>query len=246
VTNNVSSDNAFGEGIFIRSDVGDNHTISGNKVLRNGRRGIVFSAENGTRRGITIRDNEVANNQFDGIAANSGASGSLPDLMVVGNRCYDNGKAGQVGADRGINIGANVSGGMIDGNRCYDTQATKTQQYGIALPSGTFTNTTLVGNNIVGNGAAGIVTTGATLTSVIRRSNVGYLTENRGSASIAAGAATVTVVHGMTAPPTSVQVTPRTGGDPIWVTTIGASGFIVNRQTALSGAGVDFTWTAEA
>lgn len=242
--NNTASHNV-GDGFNIRADNGAGITLAGNKATKNNSRGIVVSAEGQTLRGYTIRDNECAENRYDGIVANSGAAGSLPNLVVTGNRCYDNGKAGQVGADRGINIGANVTGGIINSNRCYDSQTPKTQQYGIALPSGTFIDTSLVGNNVVGNGTSGMVTTGATLTSLNRRANVGYLTENRGSGSIPAGAKTVTIIHGMSAPPTSLQVTPRTGGDPIWVATIGGSGFIVERAVALSGAGVDFTWTAE-
>ncbi len=230
----------IGDGVAIRNDIGDGITVSGNKVVRNGRRGIVFSAAAATLKGITFRDNECAENQFDGINIGT-TSGALPGLMVAGNRCHNNGKAGTVGADRGINIGATVDGGVISHNRCYDTETVKTQQYGIALPSGTFTNTVMVGNNLTGNNTTGMVTAGATLTTLTRRGNVGAASEANGTATIANGQSTVTVIHGLTAAPSTVVVTPRLN-EALWVTTLGASGFIVNR-VGTTGA-LDFSWFA--
>lgn len=233
------SDNV-GDGIAIRNDTGDGITVSGNKVVRNGRRGIVLSAAAATLKGITLRDNECAENQFDGINIGT-TTGALPALVVSANRCYNNGKAGTAGADRGINIGATVDGGVINDNRCYDTATTKTQQYGLALPSGTFTNTVMVGNNLAGNNTAGMVTAGATLTSLTRRGNVGAASEANGTATIANGQSTVTVIHGLTAAPSTAVVTPRLN-EALWVTTLGASGFIVNR-VGTTGA-LDFSWFA--
>jgi len=233
------SDNV-GEGILVRNDAGDGVSITGNKIVRNGRRGVTISAAAATMRGVTVSGNECAENNYDGI--NIGASsGSLPGLTVTGNRCHNNGKAGTVGADRGINIGATVDGGVISNNRCYDTATTKTQQYGLALPSGTFTNTVMAGNNLSGNATAGMVTTGATLTSLTRRGNVGAASEANGTATIANGQSTVTVLHGLTAAPSTAVVTPR-GNEALWVTTLGASGFIVNR-VGTTGA-LDFSWFA--
>lgn len=233
------SDNV-GDGILVRNDAGDGVSITGNKIVRNGRRAVSISVATATMRGVTVSGNECAENNYDGI--NIGASsGSLPGLVITGNRCHNNGKLGTVGADRGINIGATVDGGVINDNRCYDTQTTKTQQYGLALPSGTFTNTVMVGNNLSGNATTGMVTAGATLTSLTRRTNVGAASEANGTATIANGQSTVTVMHGLTAAPSTAVVTPR-GNEALWVTTLGASGFIVNR-VGTTGA-LDFSWFA--
>lgn len=205
---------------------------------------VISSDEGKTLADYTLRDNELAYNRFDGISVGSTTAGALPNLVISGNRSYNNGQAGQAGADRGISIGANVTGGMVNDNRCYDSQETKTQRYGIGIPSGTITDMTMVGNNLVGNITSAMTTTGSTLTKVVRRNNVGYTTENRGTGLIPGGQATATILHGLSAPPTSVQVTSRSE-QPVWVTTIGASGFVVNRATALQDSGVEFTWTAE-
>lgn len=247
ILNNTVSDN-IGDGVAIRFDATEGITVADNKIVRNGRRGVNYAADTQTSRNLTIRDNYVAEHQFDGINLVTASAGSLLNPVVTGNRCVNNGLGGVTNGDRGIVLNSNVDGGVIAGNRCYDTQATKTQSFGIALAAGTFSNTVLSGNNVVGNKTGGVSIAGtATLTSVTRRGNAGFATEAGGSNAIPDGAATVVVPHGLGSAspvgtaPTNVTITPTSSGD-MWLSAVTATTFTVSRTGTAGAAG--FRWSA--
>jgi len=75
--------------------------------------------------------------------------------------------------------------------------------------------------------------------------NIGYVTENSGTATIPAGSTSVTVSHGLAAAPSKVLVTPiGDPGDRFWVANIGSSSFDIVVATA-PAADIDFYWQAE-
>ncbi|NUO59006.1 MAG: right-handed parallel beta-helix repeat-containing protein [Hamadaea sp.] len=239
VVNNICENNA-GAGITLNAFAYGGHTIRGNTCSGNTREGIfVDTPPSVAHNGLTIADNRCFLNGRSGIKVTSGASAIIKNSRVDRNHCYNNGTALIAGDRRGIDL----FGGMVDstvcGNRCYDDQATPTQDNGIASASGTWTNVLMEGNNLVGQATGASIT--GTVTGLTRRNNLGYVTEARGTGQITSAATNVTVIHGLSIAPTAVVVTPRTN-ENVWVTTIGASGFIVNRATA--GAALDFTWSA--
>ena len=75
--------------------------------------------------------------------------------------------------------------------------------------------------------------------------NIGYVTENSGTATIPAGSTSVTVSHGLADTPSKVLVTPiGDPGDRFWVANVGSSSFDIVVATAPS-ADTDFYWQAE-
>lgn len=75
--------------------------------------------------------------------------------------------------------------------------------------------------------------------------NIGYVTENKGTATIAANTTSITVSHGLASTPSKVIVTPI--GDPgtrYWVASVGATSFNIVLATAQTTA-INFYWEAE-
>lgn len=79
-------------------------------------------------------------------------------------------------------------------------------------------------------------------TNLVVQRNRGFATENRGSAQIPAGSASVTVPHGLRAAPTVVVATPRTG-EAVWVSARDATSLTLTRAAAATALDVD--WMAE-
>ena len=238
--------NNTGSGIKFTTDVGDGWRVAGNKVSASGARGIYFDGSTATYSNHVIENNDLSLNQYQGILIDTAisAAGLWRNGVVRGNRCYNNGKAGTE-AD-GIKLEADMSGVIVAGNRCYDDQGTKTQTVGIRFSaSSTYdvTDVQVIDNHLVGNSSAGMTFGAVVRTRVDVRNNAGYVTEARGASQINDTGSTVTVLHGLAATPTSVVVTPQSGNEALWITTIGASGFIVNR-VGTSGAR-PFLWQAE-
>lgn len=78
-----------------------------------------------------------------------------------------------------------------------------TRGYGISITSGAQDLFIIQGNNLSANGQGAIFPPSNTTTAIIRN-NVGYVTENSGTATILNGAATVVVNHGLAAMPSFV------------------------------------------
>jgi len=92
---------------------------------------------------------------------------------------------------------------------------------------------------------------GSGWTTVIR-DNIGFATENSGTATIASGSTYVDVSHGLSAALSAkdISITPTGSlahGTTFWVSNIGASSFRINVDTA-PGTGISYTfaWKAEA
>jgi len=82
-------------------------------------------------------------------------------------------------------------------------------------------------------------------TDVILRRNRGVATENSGQATIAVGATSVTVNHGLICTPSKVLITPLAQPPgPIWVSNITSSQFTIRTSTAPS-ADLPVAWYAE-
>jgi len=240
ITNCVSHHNGR-EGIHLYLDTYGDYVIRGNRSHSNNWRGIFVEAFNDTLRGVTVDSNDVHSNGYHGVYCTTSLTGSLPDLVVRGNRSYNN---GQVGASQphGIRIDANTTGLVLASNRCYDNQGTKTQTAGIKLSdsaSFSMTDARIEGNVVTGNATAGISLGGTVRTRVSVRANTGYVTENYGTATVAAGSASVTVTHGLAAAPVSVAATPRTS-EGVWVSDRTSSTFTLTRAVTTLALEVDW------
>lgn len=245
ILDNIVTD-SVGTGIKFTTDVGDGWRTAGNKVIDSGARGIYFDGSTATYSNHVIENNETSGSWYQGILIDTAisAAGLWRNGVVRGNRCFNNGKSGSE-AD-GIKLEADMSGCIVAGNRCYDDQTVKTQTVGIRFSaSATYdvTDVQVIDNHLIGNSSAGMTLGAVVRTRVDVRNNAGYITEARGASQINDTGSTVTVLHGLAATPTSVVVTPQTAYEDLWITTIGSSGFIVNRA-GTSGAR-PFLWQAE-
>jgi len=81
--------------------------------------------------------------------------------------------------------------------------------------------------------------------SALVRANMGYVTENSGTATITAGQTSVNVTHNLAATPTRVQLTPTTdtGGKRYWISAKGASTFTITIDSTYT-SDIIFDWRA--
>lgn len=82
-----------------------------------------------------------------------------------------------------------------------------------------------------------------------RYANIGYVTENSGTATVASGTATIAVNHGLSFTPTidQITVTPSNSmgsATKFWVTGVTATQFVINVDVDPGAATAIFAWTA--
>lgn len=142
------------------------------------------------------------------------------------------------GGLRGIQLGAeNYAVGRTKVEDCIISGQTS---YGI-VESGDSDNNEIVRNTLV-ELAFTIIKTG---TSTLVRNNIGYTTENFGTATIANGTTSITVAHGLALTPSIVNVTgTHSEVVAIWVENIDATNFDIGVTAAVS-ANRDVHWYAE-
>ena len=101
-------------------------------------------------------------------------------------------------------------------------------------------------NRVIGNKFSGITNNG---TGNIIRSNIGYVTENSGTATVLNTATSVVVTHGLASTPTRVFITPKENPTNAvtywWVDTLGATTFKINVNADPGASNLDFDWHAQ-
>lgn len=113
---------------------------------------------------------------------------------------------------------------------------------------GTANNNLIVENNVQDCAPGGmIVISGA---NTIVRENIGFVTENSGTDTIAAANTAVVIAHGLAVTPTVDDIHITLAENPtndiglIWVDTIGAVNFTVNCRAVPGASALDFGWQA--
>lgn len=234
----VIADNVFfnGLGTDIQITGGQNVSISGNAFngttnASNTGHGISIA---GTHHSIT--GNVITNKGGNGILAACGTS-AISGNTVLDADYYD------ATAYAGIKVTGN--GNTVVGNISRtSTGGASRQTYGIEL---TGTSNLVSANYVQGNKTAGVLP--GTGNKVF--GNTGYVTENKGTASIGTAATSVTVTHGLSYTPTvaDVSVTPTTGlgsASTFWVNNFTATTFQINLNVAPGSLTVFFGWQARA
>jgi len=178
----------------------------------------------GTRGDYQIIGGTYSNNGEKGIHVTANTRG-----IVVGTTIYNNTKYG-IFVDGSSNL-------RILGNRIFGTH-----DYGIYVVGGA--SDVLIECNIIQD-AATLVYVDPAATNVKVKNNLGYITENKGTAVIPAGSTRVTVNHGLAAAPTKIIVTPLGDpGDRFWVENVTDTSFDIVVATA-PAADISFYWEAE-
>ena len=244
-------------------------SIIGNIIINNKNDGICVAGVESS----SIVGNISFQNTFDGIsvqvAINSVLEGNVSyqnggngiyicdecaNLLVQGNMLFNNDT--DLSNDDGIRLSLFSSsvcptGIKILNNVCTDTRpsGSKTQCYGINIFSGSDYNV-VEGNYVDGNRTGSLYNGGA---GSIIKNNIGYTTENSGTATIANNE---WVSHGLAGTPTVVTTTVRTAtyGTPAMPVIVGwinqnATKFQVSAYwtngTAITADAINISWTAE-
>jgi len=228
--------------------------IIGNKILSSGGMGISAESSN-----IAITGNTIKGSAWNGIHI-----ASLSSATVQGNVVIENGQRGiylkkvqkstvtgnvvknnsqnTAGANDGIALEGTATTStqynLISGNIVFDDQTTKTQRWNIIEVA--YCDYNRIEDNMVEGYHTGAIS--KTGTHTIVKGNVGYVTENSGTATISSSTY-VDVTHGLAGTPTVINVTPATSGTGDWyLSNIGDTTFRIN--VANSGT-YTFHWTAE-
>jgi parallel beta-helix repeat protein len=196
-----------------QSPTTDNIVVSGNIIERATNTGI--DIQNST--GVIVSHNVVRDTVFssngygiyltnsnycvlsNNISHNNGQSGFLINqstyINIIGNASYNNGQNETVGDGiKFTDSGTPCQYCSIVGNQLYDNQGTKTQRNGLYLANST--DYCLASNNIVTPNKTKTIDPGTGTHNIIRN-NIGYVTENSGTATIASGQTSIVVTHGL-------------------------------------------------
>jgi len=219
----------------INLDTAEEIIIIGNEVRSNVGNGIRLLKSNF----VTIQGNFVTENNYVGINI-TGSSWNIIKGNIVKNNSKDS--AGTYFGIGFYNYGEAYSfDNIVIGNICTDDQETKTQGYGIK-ETGNTDRTIIIGNNVRGNLTGAILTVGAN--TIVER-NIGYVTENGGTATIPNGSSSVVVDHGLAVAPSVVKLTgTHSEVANCWVTNVTSTQFTINAPAAVT-ADRDVYWQAE-
>lgn len=207
--------------------------ISGSKAS-----GIYFADGNTD---TLLESSRIAGCTGYGIYLNNPGGGTKPTDVRIKNSTIKNNDQGATGKSGIIDAGIRT---VITGCDIIDDQATKTQDYGI--------DSQATGSKYTNNYFAGNVTKQITIGSgtPIIRNNVGFITENSGTGTIASGATSAVITHGLAVTPTlddiSITLGELSTADPgqIYVDTITATQFTVKCRTDPGASNLDFAWQA--
>lgn len=237
VANNFIQDGA-GDGIFVD---GPNYVkVTGNTVDRCGFHGIhmdttVYSSVDG---------NTVRRCDGHGIMLENFDNGSVRNNMVVGNS--------QATDDTfdGIRIESGSDFTHVADNMVRHLGGANQHKYGINIATSDCDETQLFNNSVQFGGRTANINNSGTLT--IMRTNHGFVTEAKGTATVAAGSTSVAVNHGLAIAVTpglsNFQVTPTNNmgaATKFWISSPTTTQFTVNVDGAPGGSGATFVWQAQ-
>lgn len=237
---NVLIGGCAGEGGFFLRD-GSDLILKGCRADWNTKRGFyLYGGSNLTLIGCTADYNNYSGLEVLG----------HHDSIFEGLRVHNNGKStgGVWQYGTGLRL-CNSLRNTILGCRFRDGQTPKTQQYGI-LEDETSDYNLIVENDVIGNGTLGIYLPIAGAHTILR-ANMGFLSENSGTATVTAAVTEIKVTHGLAAIPTRVQLTP-TSLEAVthwWVSSKDSDAdglkFTITVDQVPGGAGAIFDWRAQ-
>lgn len=231
-------------GIFINPAAGG--TVKGGTFIgcwtaTNTDSGMVVGST-GTIDGLRFVGHRSFNNTQHGVVLNGGENISLDACDISGN------SLGSSGTYHGIAIAAGVSEWAIRNCRIGQMAGfANTQGYAILLNATIGDNFAIENNDLRLNVTGGVA--GATVSSTkLVRNNLGYVTENSGTATLADGTTSIAVTHGLGVTPAAgdVMVTPIEAWGAMtefYIDTYTATQFTIHADQD-PGQDVDFAWKA--
>jgi len=204
--------------------------ITGNEIIDVNGSGIVVDANH-----VIVKGNVISFPRQHGIVLNGGEYCLISDNMIR-NPSFDNHNV-----YNGIHLTNEAKFNRIIGNiiRAHNVHRPR---YGIAESSTNENHNYIVGNYIEGPVIGAILRQGV---NTIVKQNVGYPTENSGTATIPAGNTSTTVSHGLMCTPSKVFITPlRQLIGQIWVENITGTSFAI-RVSEAPTVNLPVAWYAE-
>jgi hypothetical protein len=226
-----------------------NVSLIGNRCYGNAGRGMNINQADS----IQVVGNVCWQNDHDGIKLND-----VTNFICNSNWCYNNDQAAGSGSGNtrsGISVGfpTGTVNASICNNICGDDQDTPTQYRGIRLLAGAGVSpaNVLVQGNICNNNTTNNLyyyVPGGAGTDFIVRNNIGFVTENSGTATVSNGDTTVVVTHGLSVTPVAGNVIVVPGSDmgsatDFFVGTYTSTQFTITVNTN-PGKDVAFVWQA--
>lgn len=239
---------------------------SGNGIL-------IAPAASATVKGANFVGCWTSSNTLHGITADG--AGTVDGLRFTGHRSYRNtgsgyyltntgtvintafvsceasgNSFGSSGVYSGFDIAANIGAFSIVGCRSGPMSGlVDTQARGILVNPGTSDNYIIVGNDLRGN-TTGLVEGGSGTTKHVAH-NLNAVTSATGSSTVAVGASTRVITHGLIGTPTLQEVVITDGSGraasgitDVWVSALGATTFQVNTNTNVTTTAFTFGWSA--
>jgi parallel beta-helix repeat protein len=234
VSGNIVDTGCSNTGIFVYNSANSN-SIVGNVISNMSWYGIEL---------IISQYNVIAGNSFDTININAIGLQGASYNSIEGNMIKDAGVLAN-NSYYGIILWSSEATHSLHNNILDNyiiSVATNKIRYGI-MESNANQNYQVVRNNkVVGAVVAGILIQGANTKAGY---NIGYVTENSGTATITAGQTSVNVTHGLAAMPTRVQLTPTTdtAGKRYWISAKGATTFTITIDSTHT-SDITFDWRA--
>ncbi len=239
---------------------------SGNGIL-------IAPAASATVKGVNFVGCWTSSNTLHGITADG--AGTVDGLRFTGHRSYRNtgsgyyltntgtvintafvsceasgNSFGSSGVYSGFDIAANIGAFSIVGCRSGPMSGlVDTQARGILVNPGTSDNYIIVGNDLRGN-TTGLVEGGSGTTKHVAH-NLNAVTSATGSSTVAVGASTRVITHGLIGTPTLQEIVITDGSGraasgitDVWVSALGATTFQVNTNTNVTTTAFTFGWSA--
>jgi len=197
-------------------------TLTGCWGATNGDNGFRFESGSGIIDGINLSGCISTNNSKNGILVQGVKNLNLSNSQVTSN------SQSSSGTYHGLNVDTDVSNFTVLGGTFGQGGgfATNNQGYGIFVGTGNSDFYNIIGTDCTGNVTGGI-SDGGTGDDKYIYGNQGFRTNNRGLGSIASGASSVSVPHGLALTPArgDVQISAQSnldeaGGSSLWVTVL--------------------------
>lgn len=198
--------------------------------------------------GMEFQNMRAISNGEDGLIA---ATTGVVNTKVIGGTFTGN-SATTPHTHAGIDMGVDVSKFTIMGVKSGDALAitSTSQQRGIIVQPGASNNYIITGNDLDGNNLTGL-TDGGTGTNKVVAGNLGHVTRNGGTGTVAIGTSTVAITHGLAGTPNAwdINITPTTlmtaaGINAYVITSVGATTFNLTTDTNAVGSAFTFVWNS--
>ena len=207
--------------------------------------GVVIT---GNVKSITFTGLRAINNYKAGVQIST--TGGISPAYITFNNCQILANAQGLLGNSGYDIGSNVTHFSIIGGVSSNAgwAFAGHQNYGILMSSGC-DYYSIIGCDVSSNTTSGIL--GPTSTNITIEGNIGYITRNLGTASIATTTSSIVVTHGLSSTPTvaNIQVTPTSslaasGVNSFWVSTPTSTTFTINVNANVTTTAMTFAWSA--